>query len=262
MKNEILNQLDTAWTGKPFLWFPMLDSTNEYGKKLGMKETVHGTLIVADGQTSGKGRRGRLWESPVGENLYMSLCVEPEFPAERTAGLTLVMALAVSEAIREVTGMNAGIKWPNDLVIRGKKICGILTELCFRGNTPVVVIGVGINVNSTKFPEGLDQTAGSLILEAGKEICREQLLAAVLDKFEAFYGQYEKTQDLTLLRESYESRLVNIGKEVCVLDPKGSFCAVSEGITKTGSLIVVRQDGVRQEISSGEVSVRGIYGYV
>lgn len=262
MKQLLLDRPDKAWTGKPNFWFPMLDSTNEYGKKLGMTQKVHGTVIVADGQSSGKGRRGRVWESPAGENLYMSLCVEPEFPAECAAGLTLVMALAVSEAVREVTGLEAGIKWPNDLVSRGRKICGILTELCFRDGIAVVIIGVGINVNSTKFPETLAQTASSLRLETGKEICREQLLAAVLDKFEAFYEQYEKTQDLTLLRESYESRLVNIGKEVCVLDPKGSYSAVSEGITKTGSLIVARQDGTRQEISSGEVSVRGIYGYV
>lgn len=262
MENKILNQLDTGWAGRPVLWFPLLDSTNEYGKKLGMEKTVHGTLILADGQSGGKGRRGRSWESPAGQNIYMSLCVEPEFPAEHAAGLTLVMALAAAEAIREVTGAEAGIKWPNDLVLHGRKICGILTELCFRDEQPVVVIGVGINGNSTEFPEELRQTAGSLKLATGKEICREDLVCAVLRKFEAFYEQYEKTEDLSLLKDSYENCLVNVGKEVCVLDPKGSYRAVAEGITKDGSLIVACQDGTRQEISSGEVSVRGIYGYV
>lgn len=262
MKYKILDQADTVWAGKPLIWFPLVDSTNEYGKKLGMEKTVHGTLILADGQSGGKGRRGRSWESPAGQNIYMSLCVEPEFPVEHAAGLTLVMALAAAEAIREVTGAEAGIKWPNDLVLHGRKICGILTELCFRDEQPVVVIGVGINGNSTEFPEELRQTAGSLKLATGKEICREMLVAAVLHKFEAFYEKYKETEDMTLLKASYESCLVNRGREVCVLDPKGSYRAVAEGIAKNGSLIVVCKDGSRQEISSGEVSVRGICGYV
>lgn len=262
MRTKILNELKTAWAGKTCLCFDTLDSTNDYAKALAKRECVHGALILADTQTSGKGRRGRIWQSPKGSTISMSLCLEPEFPTERVAGLTLVMALAVAEAIKEVAGLGPQIKWPNDIVVNGKKICGILTEMCFVENHYAVVIGVGINVNTDSFPEEIREIAGSLKTESGRTISRKTLIAAVLRYFEEFYEQYEQTMDLSLLKEAYESMLANQGREVKVLDPQGPYNGVAKGITSSGNLVVVCEDGNEREVYSGEVSVRGLYGYV
>ena len=256
------HQLDTIWAGKPCLWFETLESTNDYAKEQIKTAGHHGMVILADAQTAGRGRRGRRWESEVGKTLAMSLCLEPKLPAEKVSGLTLVAALAVAEAIRETTGFTAGIKWPNDIVVNGKKICGILTEMTFCGGSYGVVIGIGINVNNEMFPEEIENIAGSLKLETGNEISREQLLTAVLRKFEEFYETYLQTEDLTLLKEDYEKHLVNRDREVMVLDPAQPYQGIARGITACGNLIVECEGPVYKEVGSGEVSVRGLYGYV
>lgn len=262
MKKSILNELKTAWAGKTCLCFDTLDSTQEQGKKLSRTETVHGTLIVADTQTAGKGRRGRIWQSQKGSTISMSLCLEPKIAVEHISGLTLVMALAVAEALKEIADVNPQIKWPNDIVVNGRKICGILTELCFRNGTAVVIIGVGINVNTEEFPEEIREIASSLKIETGKELSREALIVSVMKYFEKYYEQYEKTEDLSLMRAHYEAMLANKNAQVQVLDPKEAYTGIAKGITDVGNLIVVREDGTRCEIYSGEVSVRGLYGYV
>ena len=262
MRTKILNELKTAWAGKTCLCFDTLDSTNDHAKALAKKESVHGTLITADTQTAGKGRRGRVWQSPKGSTISMSLCLEPKLPTDRVAGLTLVMALAVAEAVREVAKLEPQIKWPNDIVVNNKKICGILTEMCFVENHYVVVIGVGINVNTDSFPEEIRETASSLKIEAGREVSREKLIAAVLKYFEGFYEQYEQTMDLSLLKAHYEKMLANKGREVRVLDPQAPYTGVAKGITSEGNLVVICEDGIEKEVCSGEVSVRGLYGYV
>ena len=262
MKTKILKELETVWAGRTCLCFDTLDSTNEFGKLLAKNESVHGTLIVADTQTAGKGRRGRSWQSETGSTIAMSLCLEPKLPTEHVAGLTLVMALTVAEAIAQVADVQPQIKWPNDIVLNGKKICGILTEMCFVNDHYAVIIGTGINVNVTDFPEELREIAGSLKLELGREISREKLIAAILKYFEVFYAQYEQTKDLSLLKERYEYLLVNRGREVRVLDPKEPYTGVAKGITAEGNLVVVCEDGTEREVFSGEVSVRGLYEYV
>lgn len=262
MREKILKHLETAWAGQTCLCFPVLDSTNEYGKELAIKQPVHGTLIVADTQSAGKGRRGRVWQSPAGTTISMSLCLEPTLGAENAAGLTLVMALAVTDAIREVTGANPQIKWPNDIILNGKKICGILTELIFRDNIYAVIIGVGMNVNTEQFPEEIREIASSLKAELGKEISREALITSALKYFEKYYEQYTETEDLTYLKEQYENALANLGREVRVLDPKQPYTGFAKGITKTGNLIIECADGTECYVDSGEVSVRGLLGYV
>lgn len=262
MRMNILNQLETAWAGKTCLCFDILDSTQEYAKKLAKEQNVHGTLIMAETQTAGKGRRGRVWQSPKSTTISMSLCLEPKMQTDHVAGLTLVMALAVAEAVREVADARPQIKWPNDIVLNGKKICGILTEMIFKEHGYAVIIGVGVNVNTEAFPEEICEIAGSIKLETGKEIERETLIASVMKYFEIYYEQYEKTENLSLLKEQYESMLANKGREVYVLDPKAPYKGVARGINSNGNLLVVREDGTEIEVYSGEVSVRGLYGYV
>ena len=260
---ELLSCLKTEWAGGRTVYFDATDSTNVQAKRLAEAHAPHGTLVVSDRQDGGKGRRGRSWASPSGVGIWMSLILRPEIAPSSASMLTLAAALAVREGIREETGLSPLIKWPNDLVLNGKKICGILTEMSTElMEIQYVITGIGINVNQREFPPEIRDTATSLSLEAGRSFRRSSLIAAILKAFEKDYTAFLKTGDLSLLLEEYNACLVNRGKEVCILDPSGEYRAVAEGIDESGSLLVTLPDGTRREIISGEVSVRGIYGYV
>ena len=260
---ELLSCLETEWAGGRIVYFDATDSTNAQAKRLAEAHAPHGTLVVSDRQDGGKGRRGRSWASPSGVGIWMSLILRPEIAPSSASMLTLAAALAVREGIQEETGLSPLIKWPNDLVLNGKKICGILTEMSTElMEIQYVITGIGINVNQREFPPEIRDTATSLSLEAGRSFRRSSLIAAILKAFEKDYEAFLKTGDLSLLLEEYNACLVNRGKEVCILDPSGEYRAVAEGIDENGSLLVTLPDGTRREIISGEVSVRGIYGYV
>ena len=249
---------------KKILYRESTGSSNEWMKEAGAAGEPACIVGIAEEQTAGKGRLGRTWVSPKGENIYFSLLLRPDAAPCHAAALTLVMGLSTAQAIRETTGLPVGIKWPNDVVINHRKVCGILTEMkADPERIDYVVIGIGINVNQTEFTEGISATATSLRLEADmQEIDRADLLVSVLRHFRENFILYEKTEDLFGLREEYDALLVNRGERVRIEDPKGPYTAVSKGIDATGALIVVREDGTEERISSGEVSVRGLYGYV
>ena len=259
----LLSCLKTERAGGRTVYFDATDSTNIQARRLAEAHAPHGTLVVSDRQDGGKGRRGRSWASPSGVGIWMSLILRPEIAPSSASMLTLAAALAVREGIQEETGLSPLIKWPNDLVLNGKKICGILTEMSTElMEIQYVITGIGINVNQREFPPEIRDTATSLSLEAGRSFRRSSLIAAILKAFEKDYEAFLKTGDLSLLLEEYNACLVNRGKEVCILDPSGEYRAVAEGIDENGSLLVTLPDGTRREIISGEVSVRGIYGYV
>ena len=177
--------------------------------------------------------------------------------------LTLVMALAVCDGIAGVTGQETGIKWPNDVVLHQKKICGILTEMSAEPDyINHVIIGVGINVNQTEFPEEIAKTATSFCIEMGQTVQRASVIAAVMSYFEMYYEKFIQAGDLSAILEEYNDRLVNRNAQVRVLDPKGEFSGTALGINKSGELLVKKEDGSVAEVYAGEVSVRGIYGYV
>ena len=262
-KAEIESLVTTKWAGRQVVYYDETDSTNNQAKAAGEKGEVHGTLFVADRQTAGKGRRGRGWESPSGNSVSVTILLRPEIPPVKAPMLTLVMALAVADGIRDVLGVDAGIKWPNDIVLNKKKICGILTEMSTEIDyINYVVIGVGINVNQETFPDEIKETATSLKVETGKPVKRAGVIAAVMERFEQYYEQFVQQEDLSGIREAYEACLVNRDRDVRVLDPAGAYEAHAKGINDTGELIVVLPDGTEREIYAGEVSVRGIYGYV
>lgn len=253
----------TMWLARNLFFQEETGSTNEDIKQLAKEGAVSGTLAVADMQTAGRGRRGRVWLSPKGESIYMSLLLRPACMPNQASGLTLVMALAVAEAIEELEAGKSGIKWPNDIVMNGRKVCGILTEMGLAQNTiDYVVIGVGINVNQSFFEEEIAKTATSIALELGKNIERTELIGRILHYFEQEYAEYEKTWDVTGLADKYNRYLVNQGRQVRVLDPKGEYEGVALGINSQGELLVKRENGEIEEVYAGEVSVRGIYGYV
>lgn len=260
---EIKSLMHTDWVAKEVLYFDTIDSTNTKAQELAEKGYPSGTLVVADKQESGKGRRGRSWVSPSGIGIFMTLMIKPDINPNNASMLTLVAALAVAKAITSVTGEEAMIKWPNDIVVNGKKVCGILTEMNAQFDyINHIVVGIGINVHNESFPEEISQMASSLMIEAGgKRFHRAQIIAETMSYFEQYYDTFLKTQDLSALVREYDELLVNMNKAVRVLDPKEPFDGKAMGITPKGELIVDTWES-RKLVSSGEVSVRGIYGYV
>lgn len=260
---EIKSLMHTEWVAKEVLYFDTIDSTNTKAQELAEKGYPSGTLVVADKQESGKGRRGRSWVSPSGTGIFMTLMIKPDINPNNASMLTLVAALAVAKAITSVTGEEALIKWPNDIVINGKKVCGILTEMNAQFDyINHIVVGIGINVHNESFPEEISQMASSLMIEAGgKRFHRAQIIADTMSYFEQYYDTFLETQDLSALVREYDELLVNRNKSVRVLDPKEPFDGKAMGITPKGELIVDTWES-RKLVSSGEVSVRGIYGYV
>lgn len=260
---QIGSLLCTERMGRSLVYLSQTDSTNLYARSLAQKGYPDGTLVVAESQTAGKGRRGRRWSSPAGSNIYMSLLLRPDIPPYCASMVTLVAGMAVSRAVREMTGLPAQIKWPNDVVVNGRKICGILTEMSTEMESiHYIVTGIGINVDQQDFPEEIVATATSLRIEAAKKISRSALIACTMGQFEAYYDQFLKTKDLSLLKAGYEAMLANIDREVLVLDPDGEYKGICRGIDEAGRLLVDTLEGEIRRVLSGEVSVRGIYGYV
>lgn len=288
-KEHISEQLHTKWAACNIWYKDVTGSTNDDARRLAEEGAPHGMLVVADKQETGRGSRGRSWETPAGANIAMSLIVRPKVPIESISMLTLVMGLSVAEGAEQ--GINesisdssftCNIKWPNDVILADRKICGILTELHMapEGGISDVVIGVGINVNMAHFPEEIKDVAGSLLTGCGHRIDRSLVVARVMERFEQNYEKFEKSHDLSLLKDQYEKRLVNKDQRVMLLDTKkpaevrgredveekfvksGEAKGTALGITDKGELIVRMDDGEIKEVTSGDVSVRGLYGYV
>lgn len=278
-----MNEFHTKWLKKR-VHKEMTDSTSNDISRLALGGASEGTIVTADMQTAGKGRRGRSWESTAGTSLLFSLLLRPRLEPDTAPQITLLMAMAVTKAVRQLTGLDAYIKWPNDVVINGKKVCGILTEMQLKdGGIDFVVVGTGVNVNQTSIPVELESSATSLLLEQKRllalektvlEVCdgkkfgkgmffdRDALLEHILNGFENYYELFLQKQDFSDLMTEYNEWLVSLEKEVKVLDPKGEFTGISKGINEKGELLVALPDGSVTAIYAGEVSVRGLYGYV
>ena len=260
---EVKSLLDTCWAGQEIAYYSLIDSTNNKAKKLAEEGAAHGTLVIADEQNGGRGRRGRSWETPPKSSIAMTLIVRPDLPPEKASMLTLVMGMAVASACRSLLDLPAGIKWPNDVVLDGKKICGILTEMSAEmDGIHYLVIGTGINVNMNEFPEQIRQTATSLSLEAGHPVNRAEVICRCMKYFEQYYEMFMERQDLSALREAYNGMLVNMDREVRVLEPGNTYSGITRGINDRGELLVEKEDHTVERVFAGEVSVRGIYGYV
>lgn len=245
--------------------FDVLDSTNKKAKELAEQGCKHGTLVTAEEQEAGVGRRGRSWSSQKGTGIYMSMVLKPQLEIQSLSMITLLAAMAVAKAFEQLQILSENtpcIKWPNDIVMNKKKICGILTELNLKGrDIDSVIVGIGINVSNTCFPEEIKEMASSILLETGKTIDKELLIQSVWKNFSSYYKRFSETQDLSLLKEEYETYLLNKGERVKVLEPVGEYEGIAGGITNKGELLV-DINGEEKAVSSGEVSVRGIYGYV
>ncbi|MGN0250804.1 MAG: biotin--[acetyl-CoA-carboxylase] ligase [Oliverpabstia sp.] len=262
-ESEIKSRMETQWVGQRVYFYEEIDSTNTQAKRLAEEDAPSGTLVVSDCQVKGKGRRGRVWTSPKGEAIYMTILLRPQIRPDRASMVTLVMGLSVVQAIRNVLGLETSIKWPNDVVLNRKKLVGILTEMSAQMDyIEYLVIGTGINANMTEFSEELRDKATSLRMEMGRPVNRAALIAESMKCFEINYEIFEKTQDLSGLIEDYQAVLANLNQPVRVLEPGHEYSGIARGINEKGELLVEREDGTVTAVYSGEVSVRGLYSYV
>ena len=248
---------------RKIIHYKQIDSTNTELSRLALRGAKHGTVVLADEQTAGRGRRGREWTSPADDNIYMSVLLRPQIMPEKAPMITLVMAYAIAKVLKEYGFLNIQVKWPNDLIISGQKVCGILTEMVLEEcEVDYIIIGVGLNVNTQKFPQELKGKATSLYQVSGKFLKRQSLTEDIVDCFEKEYQKFVRSGDLLFLQEEYNEMLVNNGKEVRVLEPGNEYRGIALGINQTGELRVRLESGEETEVFAGEVSVRGVYGYV
>ncbi|MEQ6000059.1 biotin--[acetyl-CoA-carboxylase] ligase [Bacillus amyloliquefaciens] len=251
-ESEIRFGLKTEVLGKQLHYRDVLPSTQKTAHELANDGAPEGTLVVADKQTAGRGRMARVWHSQEGNGIWMSLILRPDVPLQKTPQLTLLSAVAVVQAIEAFTGVQPAIKWPNDLMIHGKKAVGILTELqAEEDRVRSVILGIGINVNQqeTDFPGELQDIATSLSMEAGEKIDRAGLIQEILLTFEKRYQDYLKHgfKPIKLLWESYA---VGLGNELRARTLQGTFYGKSLGIDDEGVLLLETKDGIKKIYSA------------
>lgn len=262
--------LETRWAGRGEICCEEeMTSTNLRAKEMARAGAPHGSLAVCDRQTAGRGRMDRSWETPEGLALTQSMVLRPKLPPEQVQLITFAAAVASAKAIEEVCpGLKPGIKWPNDVVIAGKKCVGILCEMGMEGSSLAYVVpGVGINVNQTMFPGELRDKATSLLIECRRKepkhppISREKVLCAYLKHLETAVDALED-DGLEGIVQDYLSRSVTLGGQVRVCGPEYDFVGKAKAIDETGALIVTDENGTDRRVLCGDVSVRGLMGYV
>lgn len=236
---------------------PSVDSTNEEAKRQGDAGAPHGSVFVADEQTGGKGRLGRRWVSAPGSGLWFSILLRPDVLPSEITGITLLSAVAVCRGIQALTGCEARIKWPNDVVIGTKKVCGILTELSAEmEHVHYLIPGIGVNTSNGAFPPELSDRATSLKMETGQDIRRAVLLGKILEEFEELYNRY----GVSSFPEEYRSLCVSLGRPVSLQRGGRKLTGTAVGIAPDGALLVRTQEGEEIAVTSGEVVVQGFYG--
>ena len=256
----------TKLVGRKLVCFESVDSTNAYLMRVASQGVVDGTVAVANEQTGGKGRRGRSFLSPAGKGVYLSVLLRPPVEPNHLLPITGYVAVAMCNAVERAAGVRPKIKWANDLVLGGKKLCGILTELSMEGESGAlqyVIIGIGINVAHTRedFAGELENIATSLNLETGKDISRAALAAAMIEELDTLY-QALLRHKLQFYLDIYRKDCLTIGQQVQLLWEDVHEKVLATGVDENLGLEVLRQNGSKDVIRTGEVSVRGLYGYV
>ena len=255
---SILAGLKTHTVGKRVFCFASTDSTNEEAKRHALQGVPDGSLFLAEEQTQGKGRLGRVWTSPPGSGLWFSVLKRTGLSPLQVSNMTLITGLAVCRAIRAQTGCPALIKWPNDIVIGSRKVCGILTEMAAEvDKVEYVIPGIGINVNIPSFPPELKKKATSLQIEMGKPVPRLPLLLAVLEELEKALDAFEENP--LAFPEEYRQLCVSLNRTVKFFRNGREHHGRAVDISSEGELLVQEEDGSLTPIYSGEVSVQGIY---
>lgn len=256
-EGDVLEGLQTRSFGRHLSLMEVTSSTQEEARLLAEEGAPEGTLVIAEEQTGGRGRQGKKWYSPARKGIWMSLLLRPERPLSFAPQLTLLTAVAVCRAIRKVTGVDAGIKWPNDLLVQGKKICGILIEsvgederikYCIAG------IGIDVNVELEELPPELHAVATSLKIESGQTQSRAALISAVMNELEQLYQLYEQ-EGFAPIGHLWEALSVTLGKRVTVKTPRGETEGTAEALDGSGALVVLDDTGNYITIFSGDVQL-------
>ena len=251
--------LNTEFMGRNFVFKEEIDSTNSLAKRENINPS--GTVFMANFQTNGRGRRGNTWISKKNEGLWFSILLKPEKSKDIFSCITLVMGLAVNKALTNFIGIKTTIKWPNDIVLNNKKVCGILSEIAYKNNeVDYIVLGVGVNLYTEKFDNEIEKIATSVFLETGKKIDKFELLSDILNQFEPLYFEYLKNGMKNIIND-YKMSCVTLDREVLVVMGDEKYKAYAKDINEAGELVVL-VDGERVAVSSGDVSVRGLFSYV
>ncbi len=242
-----------------------LDSTNLEAKRKAEQVSGNGCFVARE-QTAGRGRRGRAWQSPKDSGCYVSLLLRLEIMPSEASMVTLIAGLALAKTLNRLYDVDARIKWPNDLVIQGKKVAGILTEMSAEIDAiNYLVVGVGMNVSQESFPPELQEKATSLTLACTSKkftFDRLEYIQLFASEFMGAMDMFLKTKDLAFMQEEYEQLCLNVKGDIRIEGQSHSFTGIGKGITKYGELLVLNTQGETIKVNSGEVSVRGIYGYV
>lgn len=263
-KNEISKYLDTSIIAREMIYFDTISSTNTKAKEMADKGAEDGTVIISEEQKGGRGRLGREWTSPKHMGIWMSIILRPKVNPNEISKVTQVAAASVVEAGKEM-GFDFYVKWPNDIIMNDKKICGILTEMSGELNhINYVVLGIGVNVNqdTDDFPDDLREKASSIKIELGKRVSRQELCAKILNHFETLYDGFTRDKQGIKAIAICREKSILIGKDVSVIRGNDTFDAKVLDLNSAGELVVRKQDGVEERLFSGEVSVRGKKGYV
>ena len=241
-----------------------VDSTNSACRRLALEGAEDGTVVMADCQTAGRGRRNRSFQSPAGRGLFLSILWRPGCTPDKLLPLTALSAVAVYRAVERVCGVNLRIKWPNDLVLHGKKLGGILTEMALEGESGLVshaVVGIGLNVHHlpSDFEGQVRDIATSLDMELDGRVCRGKLAAALLEELDYLRGEVLFAPEKWL--EPYRAACLNIGQTVQLIRGETRECVEAVAVDGQFGLVVRHENGELETVRSGEVSVRGLYGY-
>ena len=256
---DVKKGLETGFIGQNFEYFETIDSTNTYAGKCA-ENSPEGTVIAAGEQTAGRGRTGRKWISKSSEGIYFSLILKPEIPVMRASFLTQVAGGALVEAFEEID-IPVKIKWPNDIILNGRKICGILTEMKAEiDRISYVVVGIGINLIAEEFDEELEKKATSLAKE-GYRVDTAEILRKFFEIFERRYIQFINGDSEEILKTLREKSAV-IGREIYVVTSKSRTKVYAEDIDDRGNLIVREDDGTLKTVYTGEISIRGLDSYI
>lgn len=263
MKTEILNNLpaDFAWR-ENIMWFDSVDSTNTRAKTLAILGMPHGTVLVAGHQSAGRGRMGRSFLSPKDMGIYMSVILRPECKQEDLMHLTCAAAVAMCDAVENAVGIRPGIKWTNDLVCGKRKIAGILTEVVTIPEQTAVILGIGINCcqQIQDFDPAIQSFAGSLAMAAEKEIDRAKVAAEMILALKKMDESLLKNKHEMLVQ--YRDDCITIDKDISIIRGDDLHYGHAFGIDDNGALLVGFPDGHTEAVNSGEVSIRGMYGYI
>ena len=250
--------LQTEWAGCEIRYLPAVDSTNRVAREAAAAGAPHGLVVLADRQTAGRGRRGRGWETPAGEAIALSIVLRPQEHPSRVSLLSLSVALAAATAVERVGNVPAMVKWPNDVVVGGRKMAGILLEMdADEQAVHSVVAGIGMNIHQKAFPQELAATAISLELAGGAPVTRAQVVRAFLAALE----ETERLRRAGTLLEAYRGRSATLGQRVQVVGVNERYTGTALDVTEQGSLLVRDGEGTVREVLAGDVSVRGLMGY-